>query len=99
MIPDFDIHILTSGGRHLSNIHDPSDPMAEMYHVTDYHTHMNGPEAVHEDWLRHLEWIDSNVIDRPQSTPYYTTEQLEDNGMVGLYEPTVVELVWVVIYQ
>ena len=74
-------------GRHLSNIYDHRLPNAEMYLVHDFHTTMAGPEDCHEDWLRHLEWINRNVIGRPKATEAYTVEQLEAMGMIGIYAP------------
>lgn len=60
--------------RHLSNIYDHRKPDARN----------TTPE---EAWRQHLEWINRNVIGRPQATETYTVEQLEAMGMIGIYAP------------
>lgn len=74
-------------GRHLSNIYDHRLPNAEMYQIHDFHTTMAGPEACHEDWLRHLEWINRNTIGPPKATETYSVKQLEAMDMIGIYAP------------
>lgn len=34
-----------------------------------------------------MKWVNANIIGPPQATAYYTREQMEAKGMVGLYAP------------
>lgn len=72
-------------GRHLSNIYDHRRKDAEMFMCHDYNDMMAGPEAMHRAWLRHLEWINTNVIGPPKATAVYSQKQLEEMGMIGIY--------------
>ena len=72
-------------GRFLSNTYDPRKPDARMYVTLSFHEYgdLDGGERA---WRHHMEWINANEIGRPQATSKYTCEQLEEMGMVGLYE-------------
>lgn len=74
-------------GKFLSNITNPNRPGAEHLHCYSFEDIQNGPEAMHEAWLNHLRWINSNVIGPPKATDYYSVEELEAMGMVGIYAP------------
>ena len=74
-------------GRHLSNIHDPSDPRARDYQMISFEDFKNGQEAIEQSWKNYQNWINKNVIGPPKATETYTVEQLEEMKMVGLYEP------------
>jgi len=69
----------------LSNIYDPSKEDAPQYHTYSFHAHMNGQEAMKQEWERHLEWVNSNIVGPPQGTDYYNVEELEARGIVGIY--------------
>jgi hypothetical protein len=51
-----------------------------------YHDMMNGRQAMRQAWLRHLDWINRNVIGPPKATETYTQAQLEGMGMIGIYD-------------
>lgn len=65
--------------RFLTNTHDPKDKLAPMYVSRSF------DETQKEAWLRHLEWLKDKVIGEPQATKAYTTEQLKEMGLVGVY--------------
>lgn len=37
------------------------------------------------EWAEHLRWIREHVTGRPKASRYYTVEQLEKMGMIGVY--------------
>jgi len=74
-------------GKFLSNTYDPREPDAKRCHIYSHHAVHNGQTAIDFEWEQHMKWINANVIDRPKATKKYTTEQLEKNGLVGIYAP------------
>ena len=72
--------------KHLSNIFDHRLPKTrDTFTGFTYHEWREGPQAIERAWLRHLEWINQNVIGPPKATDYYTVEQLKASGMIGIY--------------
>jgi hypothetical protein len=70
--------------RFLSNIHDPQDPNAKIYLTLNY-WEAREPGGREAAWQRHLEWVNAHVIGEPQASSFYTSEQLKEMGMVGVY--------------
>lgn len=60
-------------GKFIANTMKSDDPVAKSVY-TD------------EDWEKHLDWIDKNVIGPPRATASHTVKQLEDCNMIGIYE-------------
>jgi len=73
-------------GRFLSNTGDPDAPFARCFHVYSFHA-WGDYRAEGMEWQYHLDWINENLTDRPKSTKWYTTEQLEKMEMIGVYQP------------
>mgnify|MGYP006352070807 CR=1 FL=1 len=71
--------------RHLSNLFDPRTEDARKNFTLSYHAHFDSALADRE-WEWHMKWVNENVIGRPHASEYYTVEQLEERGMVGLYK-------------
>lgn len=46
---------------------------------------VRNPSAKDSEWKHHLNWIAENVIGPPKATDYYTQEELEKMGMIGIY--------------
>lgn len=72
-------------GKFLSNIYDHRLPDAKQTHVYSYYAMSAGTEVMDIEWQHHLDWINQNVIGQPQATKWYTVEQLEKMGMIGIY--------------
>ena len=76
--------------RFLSNTHDPKDEHARMY-VT-----RSSDETESQAWEHYCQWLKGKIIGEPKATDTYTSSELRDMGMVGVYaidiEPLVVEL-------
>lgn len=70
----------------LSNTYDPKRPNARRYFVTSYEG-WRDPGKGEWEWQQHLNWIAQNRVGRPMASDSYTTEQLEEMGMVGIYSP------------
>jgi hypothetical protein len=70
--------------RFLTNIHDPEDPKAKMYLALSFEDFMD-PQGHERAWQRHLDWLKDKVIGEPKGTDAYTSEQLKEMGMVGVY--------------
>ena len=51
----------------------------------DYHDQLAVPQAMHAAWLRHLDWINQNLIGPPKATEHYTEAQLVEMGKIGVY--------------
>ena len=64
----------------LSNTYNPKDKNAKMY-VAQMHN-----ETQEEAWKHHTEWLKGKHIGRPHASEVYTVEQLEEMGMVGVYD-------------
>lgn len=65
----------------LSNIYDPTLPDAKE------RTFYSSQENRDEQWKDWLKWVGRNIMGRPKRTEFYSVEQLEAMGMVGLYAP------------
>jgi len=63
----------------LSNTHDPKDKEA------DYYILRSADETQAQAIAAHHRWLDGKVIGRPQATKFYSVEQLEARGVVGVY--------------
>ena len=74
-------------GRFLSNTHDYRRPDAERMHIYSHYAMSNGLDACKREWEQHLAWINENVIGPPESSDFYTVEELEQQGMIGIYKP------------
>jgi hypothetical protein len=68
----------------LTNIHDPEDPNAKMYLALSFED-MGNPQGRERAWQEHLDWLKDKVIGEPQGTDAYTSDQLKELGMVGVY--------------
>jgi hypothetical protein len=66
----------------LSNIYDPSrsDARQKVSRAID--------ETFEQAWDRQQYWLRGKVIGRPMYTKQYSTPYLEEQGMVGIYDPT-----------
>jgi hypothetical protein len=42
-----------------------------------------------QEWASHLKWLQDKIISRPKATDHFTTEQLENMGMVGVYKESL----------
>lgn len=73
-------------GRHLSNIPDHRLDDARLNHCYHYEA-FSDPEAMNSEWQSHLKWINDNVIGPPKATDWYTSTQLAEMGMIGIYAP------------
>lgn len=73
-------------GRHLSNIFDHRGPNAEAMFTYSYHAWIeksDGPRK--REWNSHLRWINENMIGPPKETDHYGSQELKDQGMIGIY--------------
>ena len=43
----------------------------------------------HDELMEKRQWMNHFIVGEPQATDFYTKRQLEDRGMVGLYEKVV----------
>ncbi len=57
-----------------------------MYFHFSYEAYLD-PHKADMEWQNHLNWIEKNIIGRPQASDIYSTEELEKMGMVGIYAP------------
>lgn len=71
--------------RHLSNIFNHLDPKAEMFFCHSHQAMFSEKDARDAEWQRHLDWINKNVIGPPKETEKYTSRQLKEMGMIGIY--------------
>lgn len=72
--------------RHLSNTFDHRLPKSrDTFAGYSYSEWLEGFNAIDRAWQRHLDWINKNVIGPPKATDFYTREQLEEMGMIGIY--------------
>lgn len=78
--------LLRVPGRFSSNLHDPRDPKARLYMCYSFHEMMDY-RLREQAWQRHLEWVSKLIIGPPKETPYYSQENLKEQGMVGAYVP------------
>jgi len=69
----------------LSNTFDPNHKDAKCYKTYTHHAMSGGPRARDEEWDRHMEWINANVIGDPQATEKYSVEELKKMNLVGIY--------------
>ena len=74
-------------GKWLSNVFDPRRADAGSHHFRYLADIGDGPDAMRRAWQTHLEWVHANVIGPPQVTKAYTSAQLSEMGMVGIYAP------------
>ncbi len=76
--------------RFLSNTRDPNDKNARMY-VT-----CRSDETESQAWEHYCNWLNGKIIGEPKATDTYTSAELRDMGMVGVYvidiEPLVFSL-------
>lgn len=63
----------------LTNIYDPNLPDAKSSIATRLH------QTRMQAWQEQEQWLDGKVIGKPQSTSRYTVKELEEIGMVGVY--------------
>ena len=70
--------------RFLTNIHNPKDPKAKMYLALSFDEAFD-PQGHERAWQRHLDWLKDKIIGEPQGTDTYTSAQLKEMGMVGVY--------------
>ena len=42
-------------------------------------------ETPDEAWRHWNEWVSNKIIGRPKATKWYTVEELEDKGVIGIY--------------
>lgn len=47
--------------------------------------HRSVEESPDEAIARHRRWLEGKVIGKPRSSPYFTVEQLEEMGYIGVY--------------
>lgn len=71
--------------KHLSNIHYPFNKSSKSAFCHSFEAMDAGLEAMNQEWQAHLEWVRQNIVGKPQATEHYTSEQLEQMGMVGIY--------------
>ena len=64
----------------LTNTYDPKREDAE-YHLS----YIRGIPR-DQQWRDYLIWLSDKCIARPKATNFYTVEQLEAMGMVGIYD-------------
>lgn len=65
--------------RWLSNTHDPKDPNAKEYVATFI------GQSREQAWEMHQRWLAGKLIGKPQATAFYSVEELEEMGIVGVY--------------
>ena len=63
----------------LTNIYDPNKEDAFWTVLRSW------DETQEQAWSHHLYWLKDKILGRPQESDFYTTEQLESMGMVGVY--------------
>jgi hypothetical protein len=63
--------------RWITNIPDPNKPGAAGQFSNRH------PD---QSWYEFLKWLSDKTIGRPKASDYFTIEQLEDVGEVGVYE-------------
>ena len=82
-MPEFPVRL----GRFLSNEPNPFAHDARERHFFSFHAQMQGLGAMEYEWRRHMDWIRKNVLGPPQATETFTSEELERQGLVGVYAP------------
>jgi len=65
--------------RFLANIYDPQRPDAKRW--LDLIT----GQTYEEVWAKREDWLRNKLIGRPQATAAYSIEELEAQGIVGVY--------------
>lgn len=68
----------------LTNIPDHRKPNAERFHCYSIAVFAN-QKARQVEWQQYLAWINAHIIGPPQATEKYTQQQLEKEGMIGIY--------------
>lgn len=76
--------------KHLGNVLNPYGPDAKSLFLYSYKAMIAQDYFLMEDeWLRHLQYVERNVIGPPKATKRYTEDELRKMGYVGLYEGKV----------
>lgn len=70
--------------RFLVNIPDPDNPLSKQYLALPFIETLT-PQKRKRAWERHLEGLRGKVIGEPQETGTYTSAQLKEMGLVGVY--------------
>lgn len=66
----------------LANTYDPKDKDWKCHIIAKFdETHEQACE-------RYLQWLEGKVIGKPKGNEFYTVEQLENDGIVGVYVPS-----------
>jgi hypothetical protein len=72
-------------GKHLSNIYDPRKEDAKSKLVYSYAA-FHDQNIRDREWQYHMQWVNENIIGPPKATDHYTVDELEHQGMVGIYK-------------
>ena len=70
---------------HITNIPNPYATDAKQNHFYSYPA-LRNPNVKEQEWKDHLDFVAQHVISEPKATHKYTSEQLSQMGIIGLYK-------------
>lgn len=72
-------------GKFLTNTPDPNGEYGRALFAYSNHAQDCGQSAMDSEWQHHLNYIKEHVVGPPKGTEKWTVEQLQEQGMIGIY--------------